>query len=198
MHDFKMLFLAIPAILALFSLPTPSASQGDKTTLPLTLPARVISNSQQAVALLMRCEKQQEITLPRTFETWYATPFYQPFFVMLVKPRPTLQWNPHKLLLRILLDKELQWNCCAGVLWHSEGVWLQQHHRMDTCSQSIFLWKWKESWHTIQSNTPWKWPTLGWSRVWIPSLLRFELTIWCDCPLVLQAAAPGWSWNSYL
>jgi len=45
MHDFKMLFLAIPAILALVPLPTPSASQGDKTTLPLTLPCQ--SDQQQ-------------------------------------------------------------------------------------------------------------------------------------------------------
>jgi len=43
-----MLFLALTAILALVSLPTPSASQGDNTTLPLTLPARVISTNQQA------------------------------------------------------------------------------------------------------------------------------------------------------
>ena len=44
-----MLFLALTAILALVSLPTPSASQRDNTTLPLTLPARVISTNQQAV-----------------------------------------------------------------------------------------------------------------------------------------------------
>jgi len=44
-----MLFLALTAILALVSLPTPYASQGDNTTLPLTLPARVISTNQQAV-----------------------------------------------------------------------------------------------------------------------------------------------------
>ena len=45
-----MLFLALVAILALVSLPTPSTSQGDNTTLPLiTLPARVISANQQAV-----------------------------------------------------------------------------------------------------------------------------------------------------
>ena len=43
-----MLFLALTAILALVSLPTPSTSQGDNIILPLTLPARVISN-QQAV-----------------------------------------------------------------------------------------------------------------------------------------------------
>ena len=44
-----MLFLALAAILALVSLPNPSASQGDNITLPLTLPARVISTNQQAV-----------------------------------------------------------------------------------------------------------------------------------------------------
>ena len=44
-----MLFLALAAILALVSLPTPSASQGDNTTFPLTLPARVISTNLQAV-----------------------------------------------------------------------------------------------------------------------------------------------------
>ena len=42
------MFLALVAILALVSLPTPSASQGDNTTLPLTFPTRVI-NSQQAL-----------------------------------------------------------------------------------------------------------------------------------------------------
>jgi len=41
----KMLFLALAPILTLVSLPTPSASQGDNTTLPLTLPARVISTN---------------------------------------------------------------------------------------------------------------------------------------------------------
>jgi len=44
-----MLCLALTAIIALVSLPNPSASQGDNTTLPLTLPARVISTNQQAV-----------------------------------------------------------------------------------------------------------------------------------------------------
>jgi len=45
-----MLFLALVAILALVSLPTPSTSQGDNTTLPLiTLPARVIIANQQTV-----------------------------------------------------------------------------------------------------------------------------------------------------
>ena len=44
-----MLFLVVVATLALGSLPTPSACQGENTTLPLTLPARVISTSQQAV-----------------------------------------------------------------------------------------------------------------------------------------------------
>ena len=43
-----MLFLALAAILALVSLPNPSASQGD-ITLPLNLPPRVISTNQQAV-----------------------------------------------------------------------------------------------------------------------------------------------------
>ena len=42
------MFLALVAILALVSLPTPSASQGDNTTFPLPLPATVI-NSQQAL-----------------------------------------------------------------------------------------------------------------------------------------------------
>ena len=51
MYGFKILFLAIAAILALISLPTPSASHGDNTTLPLTLPPRVISNNQQAICL---------------------------------------------------------------------------------------------------------------------------------------------------
>ena len=44
-----MLFRALTAILALFSLPTPSTSQGDNTALPLTLPPRVINTNQQAV-----------------------------------------------------------------------------------------------------------------------------------------------------
>ena len=131
-----MLFLAIPAILALVSLPTPSATSPGRQHHPLPHPA---ATANKPSALLMRCEKQQEMTLPRTFETWYATPFYQPFFVMLVKPRPILQWNHDKLLFRILLGKELQWNCCAGVLWHPEGVWLQQDHRMDTCSHFTFV-----------------------------------------------------------
>jgi len=43
------MFLVLVAILALVSLPTPSASQGDNTTLPLTLPPRVISTNEQAV-----------------------------------------------------------------------------------------------------------------------------------------------------
>ena len=45
-----MLFLVL-AILALVSLPTPSASQEDNTTLPLTLSVRVISTNEQAVCL---------------------------------------------------------------------------------------------------------------------------------------------------
>ena len=44
-----MLFLAFTAILALISLPYPSASQGDKAPFSLTLPPRVINNNQQAV-----------------------------------------------------------------------------------------------------------------------------------------------------
>ena len=43
-----MLFLVLVAILALVSLPIPSASQGDSTALPTTIPTRVINN-QQAV-----------------------------------------------------------------------------------------------------------------------------------------------------
>ena len=46
-----MLFRVVIAILALVSLLSPSASQGDDITLPLTLPARVISANQQAVCL---------------------------------------------------------------------------------------------------------------------------------------------------
>ena len=42
----KMLFLVLVAILALVSLPTPSASQGDNTALPATIAARVINNQQ--------------------------------------------------------------------------------------------------------------------------------------------------------
>jgi len=67
----------------------PSASQGDNTTLPLTLPARVINTNQQAVCPPDEVQ-QQEMRLPRKFETRYATSFYQPF-VLLVKPRPILQ-----------------------------------------------------------------------------------------------------------
>jgi len=48
-HSCKMLFPVLIAILALVSLPTPSASKEDNTTLPLTIQARVISTSQQAV-----------------------------------------------------------------------------------------------------------------------------------------------------
>jgi len=44
-----MLFLVVTAILVLVCLPSPSASQGDNITLPLTLPTRVISTNQQAV-----------------------------------------------------------------------------------------------------------------------------------------------------
>jgi len=44
-----MLFLALITILALVSLPTPSASQGDNTPFPLTLPLRLITANQQAV-----------------------------------------------------------------------------------------------------------------------------------------------------
>ena len=47
-HNCKMLFLDLIAILALVSLPTPSAGQGDNTALPATIPVRVINN-QQAV-----------------------------------------------------------------------------------------------------------------------------------------------------
>ena len=48
-YDYKMLFLVLVAILALVSLPTPSASQRANTTLPLTVPARVIRTNEQAV-----------------------------------------------------------------------------------------------------------------------------------------------------
>jgi len=44
-----MLFLALTAILALVSLPNPSASQGDNASFPLNLPPRVISANQQAI-----------------------------------------------------------------------------------------------------------------------------------------------------
>ena len=46
-----MLFRVVIAILALVSLLSPSASQGDSIALPLPLPARVISANQQAVCL---------------------------------------------------------------------------------------------------------------------------------------------------
>jgi len=44
-----MSFLVLIVILALGSVPTPSASQGDNTTLPLVLPARMIGTNRQAV-----------------------------------------------------------------------------------------------------------------------------------------------------
>ena len=44
-----MLFLVLVAILALVSLPTHSASQGANTTLPIMVPARVISTNEQDV-----------------------------------------------------------------------------------------------------------------------------------------------------
>jgi len=44
-----MLLLVLAAILALVSLPTPSASQEDNAPFPLTLPPRVISTNQQTV-----------------------------------------------------------------------------------------------------------------------------------------------------
>ena len=47
-HNNKM-FLVLAAILALVSVPTPSASQEDSTALPLALPARVISTNEQDV-----------------------------------------------------------------------------------------------------------------------------------------------------
>ena len=43
------MFLVLAAILALVSVPTPSASQEDSTALPLTLPTRVISTNEQDV-----------------------------------------------------------------------------------------------------------------------------------------------------
>ena len=58
----KMLFLAIAAILALVSLPTPSASQEANTTVPLALPVRVIStNGQDCLSDEMREMVQNEI-----------------------------------------------------------------------------------------------------------------------------------------
>ena len=44
-----MLFLALVTILALVSLPTPSASQENNVPFPLTLPPRVTSANQQAI-----------------------------------------------------------------------------------------------------------------------------------------------------
>ena len=81
------------------------------------------------------------------------------------------------------------WNICtAKVLWQQENrKWL-------------LLWKWESS-HNMDQYTLRKWPTLGWSGLWIPFLLRIDLATWCDRPLVLQAAAPGhnwWYWSSYL
>ena len=43
------MFLVLIALLALVSFPTPSASQGANTSLPLMVPARVISTNEQAV-----------------------------------------------------------------------------------------------------------------------------------------------------
>jgi len=86
-----MLFLALAAILALVSLPPPSASQGDNTALPLTLPARVISTNQQAVCPPNEVQETARNETTQDIQNSIVTPFYQPYFVALVKPRPTLQ-----------------------------------------------------------------------------------------------------------
>ena len=136
-----MLFLAIVVILTVVSPPTSSASQGDNTTLPFLLPARVISHNQQAVC--PPDEVQETATNETTQDIWNSIHnIILPTVLFSCwsnpgQPCSLLQWNPHKLLLWILMCKELQWNCCAGVLWHWEGVWLQQH-KVDTCSQSNY------------------------------------------------------------
>ena len=61
----KMLFLVLTAILALVSLPTPSASQGDNT-LPLTIPVRVTNTNEQVcpsdeVREMVRDEINQDV-----------------------------------------------------------------------------------------------------------------------------------------
>jgi len=67
------------------------------------------------------------------------------------------------------------------------------------CGKWLLLWEW-ESW-LIHQCTVCKWPTMGWSGSWISSMLWAKLPTWGDCPLVLQAAAPGhswWYWSSYM
>jgi len=70
----------------------------------------------------MRCEKQKETRLPRTFGTWYTAPLYQAF-VMLIQPCSILQLTPNKLYLWILLVPEPQRYCSAGLECASTEGW---------------------------------------------------------------------------
>ena len=49
------------------------------------------------------------------------------------KPCCLLQWCNLHLPLWLLLGQELKWSCSKGLLRHGQGVWLQQHWRVDTC-----------------------------------------------------------------
>jgi len=112
-----MLFLAVIAVPAQASFPTPSASQGDNTTLPFTLPSRITDTNEQVcpsdeVQEMVREINQDVQNLLRNIITpslcggpTQASPAAS------CSALPT-----HELLLWLLLGKKFQWYCSAGLL----------------------------------------------------------------------------------
>jgi len=153
-HSHKMLFLAILAILALVSLPTPSASQGDNTALPLTLPPRVISANQQAICPPDEVQETARNDTTKDIRNSIRNTIIPTLcLVGQTQANPAAScselptscssgycWVRSSNGTAVQVYCDTQRVCCAGVLWHSEGVWLQQHHRVDTCSRSKYKW----------------------------------------------------------
>ena len=131
------MFLSLASILALVSLPTPSASQGDNTALPLTLPARVISNNQQAVCPpdeVWETERNETAKGHSKLDTHhhYTNPL-------------SCCYNP------LASCSSLQTSSFSGYYWvqshNSTAVQVYcdmdrmcQHWRVDLCSQSKYEW----------------------------------------------------------
>ena len=113
----KMLLMVVLAIdLICFS--TLSTNQLDKTDVPLTYPASVISTEQVCPPNKVQVSEQlkQDSSGPPGPGTHYHCTLLVPNVPDPVQPCCLLQYTPHQLSLWLLLGQELQWVCSAGLL----------------------------------------------------------------------------------
>ena len=133
------MFLSLMSILALVSLPTPSAS----TALPLALPARMISTNQQAIC---RPNEVWETARSETANQGHSKLDTQHHYTNLL----LFCYNPGQPFSTIVCSP-LPTSSFSGYYWvHSHKITtvqvhcdmdrVCQHQRMDLCSQSKYEW----------------------------------------------------------